>query len=165
MEEVFLDYIYNYQISNYGNIRNKITYKILKQHVNKGGYMGVCVSLGCRNKKKLIRTHRAVAERFIPNPNNYPQVNHIDGNKMNNSVNNLEWCSNSYNTQHAYDKGLKRAISGADNPQAKLRQKDVDYIRNTYSAWDKKFGARALARKFGVSHVHILRIIKKEKWK
>jgi uncharacterized HNH endonuclease L245 len=57
-------------------------------------------------KKKYVRVHRLVAELFVPNPNNLPQVNHIDGNKLNNHYTNLEWVNNSQNTKHAFDNGL-----------------------------------------------------------
>lgn len=59
------------------------------------------VSLSKNGKKKKFRIHRLVAEAFIPNPNNYPCVNHIDGNKLNNNVNNLEWCTEKQNMEHA----------------------------------------------------------------
>lgn len=59
-------------------------------------------------KKWYKRVHRLVAKTFIPNPNNLPQVNHIDGNKLNNDMNNLEWCTNADNTQHGYNTGLYR---------------------------------------------------------
>lgn len=59
-----------------------------------------------KGKKKYIRIHRLVAELFLDNPNNYTQINHKDGNKLNNSVNNLEWTTNSQNTQHGYDNNL-----------------------------------------------------------
>lgn len=64
-----------------------------------GGYQGVTVKVGDRNKRFLV--HRLVAETFIPNPLDLPQVNHIDGNKQNNCVENLEWCSCAYNVQHS----------------------------------------------------------------
>ena len=57
-------------------------------------------------KRYYKRVHRIVAETFIPNPLDLPQVNHKDGNKLNNCVDNLEWCNNSQNTQHGYDNGL-----------------------------------------------------------
>ena len=59
-----------------------------------------------KGKKKYIRIHRLVAELFLDNQNNYTQINHKDGNKLNNSVNNLEWTTNSQNTQHGYDNNL-----------------------------------------------------------
>ena len=57
-------------------------------------------------KKYYVRVHRLIAEAYISNPNNYTMINHIDGDKQNNNIDNLEWCSNSYNTKQAYDMGL-----------------------------------------------------------
>lgn len=77
-------------------------HKLSKWVDNLGYYM---VAFRRHGKKKYERVHRLIAETLIPNPNGYSQVNHIDGNKLNNSVVNLEWCSNAYNTQHGYDSG------------------------------------------------------------
>lgn len=92
-----------YEISNYGRIRNKITNHIYKNTNQYGNYFSVI--LYDKTHKKSIRIHRLVAEAFIPNPNNYPCVNHKDMNKQNNHVDNLEWCTYSHNTRDAIKKG------------------------------------------------------------
>ena len=87
----------NYLIDRNGNIYSVQTNKLLKPQLNSSGYY----QLGLSNENRVImnRIHRLVAEQFIPNPRNYPVVNHIDGNKQNNNVDNLEWCSPMYNAQ------------------------------------------------------------------
>lgn len=94
----------NYQVSNQGRIRsfinnywNKREYpKILKPCKLTKGYLGVSLSIR-KGESKTYRIHRLVAEAFIPNPNHLTQVNHIDENKENNNVSNLEWCTCEYN--------------------------------------------------------------------
>lgn len=93
----------NYLISKNGEVYSLKTRKFLKFHDRKG-YLGFAISVN--NKRKDLALHRMLAETFIPNPNNLPQVNHKDGNKQNNDLLNLEWCTCSYNVQHAYDNGL-----------------------------------------------------------
>ena len=85
-----------YKISNLGNVK-KGNQK-LKIRKNKDGYCYVDIFVN--NEKKTVLVHRLVAQAFIPNPNKLPQVNHIDENKSNNFVNNLEWCSRSYNINY-----------------------------------------------------------------
>lgn len=95
-----------YEVSNMGRVKS-LHYgksRILKQITNTNGYMAVDLHKdGTRSPK---RVHRLVATAFIPNPHNKPEVNHKDGNKKNNTVDNLEWCTSSYNTKHAYRNGL-----------------------------------------------------------
>ena len=88
----------DYEVSSNGQIRNKKTKLILKQQVNHKGYL--VVSIKIKNRKKTVFVHRLVANAFIPNPSNYPQVNHKDENKCNNLANNLEWCSAKYNSNY-----------------------------------------------------------------
>jgi hypothetical protein len=105
------------EVSNMGRIRSvertvafgankrKVHQTIYKLQSDQDGYKTVCIS------KKAIKVHRAVAEAFIPNPNNKPQVNHIDGDKSNNKVENLEWATQSENMQHASRTGFIKHVS------------------------------------------------------
>lgn len=79
--------------------------------------------------------HRLIAKTFLDNPYNLPQVNHIDGNKHNNDVTNLEWCTPSYNMKHAIRMGLKidKGLKGVDNGRCKLTELDVSLIRKRYN--------------------------------
>lgn len=103
----------NYEVSNTGLIRNKKTDKILKSQIDRCGYERVRLSVN--NKKSSVRLHRAVALTFIPNPHLKEQVNHIDGIKINNYVDNLEWCTNSENQEHANRIGLRVTPTGRDS--------------------------------------------------
>lgn len=117
-----------HQISNKGRVR-RFAYKRLFKGTESFHTGGLCkltidahgyITLGyrlengkCRSKK----VHRLVAEYFIPNPENKPQVNHIDGNKQNNDITNLEWCTNSENQLHAYKLGLNTGRRGIKKKQ------------------------------------------------
>ena len=103
-----------YQVSNLGNVRGLVrdwnnrtkTIRTMRQYVTKTGYLALRL---CKDgKTKLWKTHRLVAEAFLENQMAFPFVNHLDGNKLNNCVSNLEWCTASRNIKHAYDTGLKR---------------------------------------------------------
>ena len=93
-----------YEVSNLGAVRNKNTNQIKTQNTDKYGYARVNLKTGRKAEHKFI--HRLVAGAFIDNPNNKPQVNHIDGNKLNNSIDNLEWVTCSENMIHAVENGL-----------------------------------------------------------
>lgn len=94
----------HYSISSEGRVRNNETNKIKSMDATSDGYHKV--DLYSNGKRTSVRVHRLVAEAFIPNPNKLPQINHIDGNKENNNVKNLEWVNNSQNMIHAYRTGL-----------------------------------------------------------
>lgn len=97
--------IIGYEIDINGNVRNKTTNKILKQQTTKG-YKTVALYLDGKQQGKYV--HRLLALTFIDNPNNYKCINHIDANKSNNAIENLEWCTQQHNVQHAWKMGLCR---------------------------------------------------------
>ena len=112
----------NYFVTKEGEVINVKTNKILKPCFNTWGYQQV--TLHNRIKSKNIVIHRLVANAFISNFENKPQVNHIDGNKSNNSVSNLEWCTSSENVKHAYKIGLSN-ISDKNKKAIKLANSKV----------------------------------------
>ena len=87
--------------------------KILNPDIAPNGYYRVTFSIN--RKRKQFYVHRLIAEHFIPNPKNLPQVNHIDGNKLNNSLDNLEWVTVQENVVHAYKNGLINHTSGKEH--------------------------------------------------
>lgn len=139
-----------YQASTYGRIKSLSKHKkngkfshqtneiILKQSINKYGYNGVC--LYKNSKGKFIKVHRLIAIAFLPNPENKPQVNHKDGIKTNNRIENLEWVTNKENFAHAKEIGLLHGcehLKGEKNPKAKLKEYEVIFIRRNFDGTTK----------------------------
>ena len=137
-----------YQISNFGRVKSSKykTPRIRKTQLTATGYLQV--GLHKQNQMTLFYVHRLVAEMFIPSIEGKPQVNHIDGNKLNNHASNLEWCTVAENNQHSYDMGLN--TSGGERTDAHLTNEQVEWCRLVYKPRDPNFGAKALAQKFGV---------------
>ena len=104
----------NYAVHTFGWIKNLKTGKILKPFLNPSGYY--LIDIFANGIRKTCQVHRLVAKAYIPNPSNLPVVNHIDGNKLNNSVYNLEWCTIRENIQHGWRTGLMKPRFGVDNP-------------------------------------------------
>ena len=96
--------------------------------------------------------HRLVAEKFLPNPYNLTDVNHKDGNKHNNHVDNLEWCTRSHNIKHAWDNALNTGGTGAISKKRKFTDDEVRYIRNSNK------GSTTLAQELDVSKTTIQNI-------
>ena len=126
MQEIFKDvkgYEGFYKVSNFGRVRST-SYKgvrILKPAKTKSGYLNVIFCVKQNKVHKLV--HRLVAEAFLDNKENLEQVNHINGNKEDNFVDNLEWCTTKYNNQHAYNNNLLNRYE--DRPEAKLTREKV----------------------------------------
>lgn len=135
-----------YIIREDGTVYSVRSKKVLTPVKHNQGYL--CVSLGANNKRLL---HRLIAETLIPNPDNKPCVNHIDGNKHNNATANLEWCTYTENHLHAFRIGLRENPTGIELGTAKLSAEDVRWIRTNLEFGHKELGVCPLARRFNVS--------------
>ena len=134
-----------YQVSNIGRVKTTKTGRILRQCLdNITGYYRVC--LFKTDRRKRMKVHRLVAAAFIPNPDNLPFINHIDGNKLNNNVSNLEWCTAKHNSVHARRTGLmaghdhwcdvrKKPVIGID-----LKTGEKEYFDSIHAA-QLKYGS------------------------
>lgn len=164
-----------YEVSNFGNVRsmtwvetieNKwggMTTRVHKGRVlkpkfdGKKNYLHVCL---CKNGKvSAVNIHRLVAQVFVPNPANYPEVNHKDENKTNNRADNLEWCDHIYNNNYGSKANASR---GTNNSQNKLTEKDVIEIRL------RRLGGESLtslAKEFNVAPEHICSIATRRVWR
>lgn len=142
-----------FEINHAGEVRSRETGIMKKATLqSKGGYLAM--SFRCRPKDlhKTIRVHQLVANTFLENPYNLPEINHVDGNKSNCDVRNLEWVSSGGNTEHAIQEGLHKG-SGATHWHAKLTDSQIEDIRSRTS--EKGVD---LASEYGVSPASISRI-------
>lgn len=153
----------NYMVSNQGRVKHlsyvstsgrRMKERIIPGVLHQDGYIVVTMVLG-NSKYKQISKHRIVAETWIPNPLNKPEVNHVDGNKQNNSVENLEWVTSAENQQHATHQHLQP--TKIVTYKGKLSKSQRDEILLRYSTED--ISRRALAQEYGVSHTTISSLI------
>ena len=139
-------------VSSHGRIITK------RKGVHRGcqckGYLVV------RYNSRSLYIHRLIAETFIPNPENKPEVNHKNGDRADNRVENLEWATHKENIQHAVDTGLQNT-KGEAHSQSKLTEAQVREIRQNAQGLTQ----RALAAKYGVSKYPIQRILAGKSWK
>lgn len=165
------DYLDIYQISNMGRIRS------LDRFDSHGNYQKGSIKICCLNpfgylqtqltncfkKRKNHKVHRLVLSAFVPNVNNLSQVNHKDGNKTNNLLENLEWANNSENQKHAYSLGLNKPNYGITNGNVKLTNDQVLFIRKEYlSSFNTSY--KILAKKYNVHPDTIKKIIRRKLW-
>lgn len=140
-----------FQVSNLGNVFSKRSNRILKQAKDKAGYWTFATRIGGRNgTAHTFRTHRLVAEAFIPNPEGKPFVNHIDGCKTNNVVSNLEWVTAKENAVHAWSTGLLKP-----RPNHSQRKLSADQVREIRAS---NLSLRKLGEIYGVHNASIWRI-------
>lgn len=145
-KEIWKNFKEKYAISNYGNIRNNITGRILKLRQNHKGYLKTNISIN--GKLKTIFPHRLVAEAFLENPNNLPMVNHKDENKKNNNVDNLEWCDDKYNVNY-----------GTSQERKAQKQRKIVYKYDLENNFIEKYiSTREAAKSVNGSSVGICRV-------
>lgn len=124
---------FNYEVSTHGRVRNMITGYMLKPQLHDNKYYRVTLN------KKHFKIHRLVAETFIPNSSNKPQINHKDGNKLNNYASNLEWCTNKENAIHAVKTGLIKRLN------------EDEVISIYYDCWIKRKPIYKIAKEYRVT--------------
>jgi hypothetical protein len=127
--------------------------------IDRKGYVSVCLSTNGKNK--CIRVHRLVAEAFISNPEGLKEVNHINGDKTDNRIENLEWSNRSRNITHSYRVLESSNRDGTNNGRHVVNEDDVREIRRLKS---EGVSTRELSQRFGISNGQILRIFRRIAW-
>lgn len=153
-----------YEVSVSGRVRSTKFERIteLKLMLGKGRASYLFFHSSFKSVSKRINVHQAVARAFISNPNNYKEINHIDGNKLNNRIENLEWCSRSHNVKESFRLKL-RTHEGEKNPKRKLTQREVREIRSFKGK--KIYTYQQLADKYGVKEPTINTILSGLSWR
>ncbi len=146
----------NYEISNLGKVKNIKTNKLISVSVHKHGHH--VVRLWSNSKTRLFNIYRLLAIHFIPNPENKREVNHIDGNRMNFELSNLEWVTASENMKHSFRTGLAKGFfkKAGDHIFAKLSNEDRMQIVELRK--NRTYTLKELSERFKVNEQHISKI-------
>lgn len=166
-------YVGYYQISNFFRIKSLSRWAVYgKYNKNHKKFIGEKLRSPSKPKnhylhfifhingiKKTELLHRLIGEVFIPNTNNFPEINHKNGNKTDYRIENLEWCTRSQNQRHALDTGLVNPAFGEAHYRARLSSKQIIEIRKKYIP--RIYSTRMLANEYGVNQSHISMIINK----
>ena len=147
-----------FEITKCGVIRNVRTGQVKSQYISSTGYMMITISKN--NKSMPCRVHRLLANNFIDNPYNLREVNHIDGNKLNNDLSNLEWVNHLDNMRQAFRTGLANN-SNEKNGMAKLTKELVAEIKEKLNQGTSQY---KIAKQYNVSRSAILKIKLKKTW-
>lgn len=165
-----------YEASTCGRIRSVSGYRLvttryrtfkrwhkgtLRKPAFDGRGMYLQVNLSTRGKQRMYLVHRLIAITFLENPKGLPEVNHMDEDKTNNAVWNLEWCDHKYNNNY----GSKIASSqGTRNGASKYNEELVRKIRAEYVPNDAEHGLTSISKKYGVSLTHVYNIVNGYRW-
>lgn len=140
----------------------RLTGKLLKCGLNQKGYR-VTRLCGYGGVSKMHKIHRLVAVAFIPNPQNKPTVNHKDGNKLNNRIENLEWATYFENNEHAYDTGLTRfSFRGYRENHPSCKVSNVVFLKIVELYKTGLYSQNDLAKKFGVSQMTVSKYVRSD---
>lgn len=142
-----------YLVSSKGRIWSVAHDKEVKQSLNKNGYPRL--TLEVNKKTKEFKVHRLVAKTFIPNPNGLREVNHMDGNKQNNNVENLEWVTSKENVNHAFENGLHSHVRPVRVIESGEEYPTIQAFMNRYSVKSRSSTQNALNKGKAVKGVHI----------
>lgn len=145
----------NYIVYQDGRVFSKRRGIFVTPYPDKRGYLVL-------RAPKMCKLHRLIATCFIPNPLGLPEINHKDGNKTNNTLSNLEWCTSKHNINHAYQLGLMKPKFGIENPSSKIRYIDLTIIKEALS---KGHSGADIARYYKVDKSTIYRIKNNITWR
>jgi hypothetical protein len=165
---------YKYEVGDDGSVwsldyNHSGQRRIMKQYYDRDGYRYVFLVINGKRFKRLV--HRMVANVFIPNPENKPQVNHIDGVRDNNRVENLEWCTAKENSIHGWNNGrvasdvqknkAREMFTGSKNPKSKLNEAQILSIRRLRA---KGISLKDIAERHGISKSQVSSIANNKSW-